>query len=204
MFIKSIVHPEGKKIGVVCIFIIVVGRHGKETVTSRKNTVPILVSCIDNIQALNASVFVFSPGLLLSPRHHLSVSLMMALNLCLLLEAALSLKSREGPPIPMSRESKGNNLHCDKCHRNALLKICFIACITLSGQGQMKLKSSLLQTVKLIDKRNGHLDCSAEEISGFLPDTHSDPATEQDLGLNKAVINRPSPSTEFAVTKLRG
>ena len=56
------------------------------------------------------SVFEFSPGLLLSPRHHLLMFQMTALNQSLLLELALNLRCREGPPTPVNKESKGKKL----------------------------------------------------------------------------------------------
>lgn len=73
---------------------------------------------IDVIHPVNVSLL--SAGLLLSPRCHLSAFQMMALNQFLLLEPTLSLKSREGPPTPMSRQNKGN---CSLVSRDRFLQI---------------------------------------------------------------------------------
>ena len=46
-------------------------------------------------------------------------------------------------------------------------------------------------------KRNGNLEASEEEINNYLRDTMSDPAKEQDMGINNRLINQKSPVVQY-------
>ena len=47
------------------------------------------------------------------------------------------------------------------------------------------------------ERRNGNLEASEEEISNYLRDTMSDPAKEQEMGINNRLIHQKPPVVQY-------
>ena len=47
------------------------------------------------------------------------------------------------------------------------------------------------------EKRNGNLEASEEDINSYLRDTMSDPAKEQDMGINNRLIHQKPPVVQY-------